>query len=1128
MGSHRVNDGFGDAVDNLMMAADIESRGCQLVSPPRSVSSDSDHISEMQKLKTLLASPAAAMPGDMIGVDPLARSGSEHGKHISAESPGAAVSGNREGVEFLAKQLMHSKGSGAASPAPSNMSHRSDISPALLKNGEGANVLKHAEAVIEYQRERISALESAVEKFNQALAHTNNMHKNELQRQIDENLALRQEMQKVVTEFEVLSQRYQMDMSETEQLKKKVNIFTHDLAKREDELARMQEQMHQLPLDNNELKAKNRMLSKEIDRLNREIRGLNLLDAKINAKPGASAIAGATVACAAQHDKLKASTKCIAQLENDLQSYKRLTESQSMDIKRLHHQLDKLQKEAKPNNYLVSAQRQMLQIRSVFVQLAKQSTQPKPATSPISVDEDLNNRSFYAAYNMKASAEFREMYDKLLDVVNRNMSKNVSDGGFYTMPVYYSCDSVNGQLHVKVEESLLIFSREDEDQVTEVVRIPLSMVMGVKKVAETNEFYIHTNDSSVHIIRADSRDIYNRLYYALQYAGFINEHVKFSIFSKVDFNWVPTDCSWPLNSAVVMVAESGYKGPSPMSMEHVRRALAEVYVITDPTERLMTIDQNSNSLVVTGPQMSATPFIVPCDDVFLVRLCDPAHIDCDDFVPADPPIATLANGTQTTSYFVHSSHVFAFVAIGSRILFVKGATANDERRLLSLLRKGEYRKPVESSEYVVDTPAGITSRKSSHVEQPITLNAPSFVIRSRDTVEMPSAPMTESMAPKVYEFVEGKLYLYTQQDEHTVLEKDKGFYRVNEETREVALSSGSSETYVLSFPNDEVLNEFTRELESHGFNQPNVAEVHQQVCIVTAGCLRLFKDSQDAPIVTFDNQDTEVAINEERREIKITNAKDKSLKMTLDCTSPAEFRRWKFALGFAGFIKGSAKARTGDALKKYIFPIKIFDDEIRSERRAFQVEPNRICLYVNPTITTPFLVFDKSKSSLELFDQERRLRLYVNRNTKMEERFDFGMAMLTDYQSLKLSLRENGYVTEPMKGKVTRYHFVISKPGLIAIHRTKFEADPQLVLERKLYTAEVTNMCIKFVTKSDPNKNITIVFKKEFNFKRWLMALKVAGYLPLTPETVPVLYLPTIVYGHICAEIPALLKGHLK
>ncbi|CDR96429.1 hypothetical protein, conserved [Babesia bigemina] len=1127
MDPHKVNDGFGDAVDKLMMTADIENRGCQLVSSPPSASSETDHITEMQRLKTLLASPPGGVPVDMTGADPLVRYGSQHGKHVSAESPGAAGSGNRGGVEFLAKQLMHGKGSGAASPAQPNLSNRSDMSSALLKSGEGANVLKHAEAVIEYQRERISALESAVEKFNQALAHTNNMHKNELQRQMDENVALRQEMQKVITEFEVLSQRYQIDMSETEQLKKKVNIFTHDLAKREDELARLQEQMHQLPLDNNELKAKNRMLSKEIDRLNREIRGLNVLDAKINSKPATAAVAGTTMACAAQHEKLKASTKCIAQLENDLQSYKRLTESQSMDIKRLHHQLDKLQKEAKPNNYLLAAQRQMLQIRSVFLQLAKQSTQPKPDAAPISVDEDLNNRSLYAAYNMKASAEFREMYDKLLDVVNRNMSRHVIEGGFYTMPVFYSCDSVNEQLHVKVEESLLIFSREDENQLTEVLRIPLSMVLGVKKKADAKEFYIHTNDSAVHILRSDSRDIYNRLYYALQYAGFISEQVRFSIFSKVDLNWVPTDCSWPLNSAVVVATESGYKGPPPMNMEHVRRALAEVYVLTDPTERLLTIDQNSNSLVVSGPQMSATPFIVPCDGAMAVRLCDPAHVDCDEFTPADPPVATLANGTPTTSYFVNSGHVFAFVAVGNRILFVKGATADDERRLLSLLRKGVYKRPIESSEYLAETPARITSRKSTHLDHPISLSAPSFIIRSRDTMELPTS-MAETVAPKLYDFVDGKLVLYTQQEEHTVLEKDNGSYRVNADTREVALLSGSLETYVLSFRTDEELREFTSKLEAQGFAQPNVVEVHQQVCIVTAGCLRLYKDAQDAPIVTFDNQDTEVDVNEERREIKITNAKDESVKMTIDCVSPAEFRRWKFALGLAGFIKGIIRARTGDALKKYIFPIKIFDDEIQSERRAFQVEPGRICLYVNPTIATPFLVFDKSKSALELFDHERRLRLYVNRNTKMEERFDFGLAMLTDYQLLKTALRENGYVTEPVKGKVTRYHFVISKPGLISVHRTKFDADPQLVLERKLYTAEVTNMCIKFVTKGDTGKTITILFKKEFNFKRWLMALKVAGYLPLTPETVPVLYLPTIIYGHICAEIPALLKGHLK
>ncbi|KAK1932954.1 hypothetical protein X943_001570 [Babesia divergens] len=1122
MSTLNVNDGFDGAVDNLLLSVDLENRGCQLVSPSRSLGSETDHKNVMTQLKSLLETSAVDTLDTTAGKK---LPGEDVSSVIPPEFLELPLAGCKGALDHRQTRVSHLKQAKGNSPISSSMSVASDKSCVSPNRHDHASVLKHAEAVIEYQRERINSLEAAITKFNAAISKTNSLYKQEIQRYGDENLELRQKLQTLATEFEVLSKRYDLDLSDSEAMKRKLNLFNHDLAQRDTEIAQLNDRLHKLPVENEQLKEKIILMASEIERLNREIRGLNLLDVKVGAKAAPAEIALATKACAAQHDKLKASSKCIAQLEYDVQSYKRLTESQSMEIKRLNYKLEKLRSTNLPNQYMASAQKQMLQIRSLFTHLAKQVNEKRPEQPENTVDEDLKSRSLYAACNLKVSAEFREMYDKLLQVVDQNISRNTHTDGMFSTTINYSCKSINEELQIRVDESVLTFFRVDDDRLSEVIKIPLNSLLGVKRSAETNEFHIYTNDSADHVIRADTRDRFNRLNYALQYAGFITEDVRFSIFSKVDYNWIPANFSWPAFNAVVNAAESSFKSGAPDNLNDVRRVMSEVYVITEPTERMITIDTVTNSLIVLGPQMSSTPFVVPCDTAFAVRLCDPTHEQCSGFEAVEPPVTTLINGGPTGSYFMPSKHTFAFVLPSNRILFVNGVDSENEKRLLKIVSKGQYRISALIFEEPAEAIERIESYKSAPSLSPEAV-APPPMINQRESLEhMPTDPGSH----KVYELVDNVLILYMNDEEPVRVLNTEGCFRVNEDKREVAISSGGNETYVLNFSSQDTLSNFVRDLEAHGFTVNVEVENHKQVCIVTAGCLQLFKDIRDEPIITFNNHDTNVSIKEDQREIQISQFKGKMVKMTLDCTSPAEFRRWKFALSFAGFIKSPMKTKPGHSLNKFIFPIKIFDEHQSNERRAFQVESNRICMYVNPTIQTPFLIFDKSNISLELYDVERRLRVYINRNLKMEERFDFVLAMLTDYESLKASLKTHQYATEnSKKSKGPKYHFILSKPGMIAIHRTKYDAEPQLVLDRKCYTADVSDMRVHFMPKSGMDNSIVINFKKEFNFKRWIMALKVAGFLPLTNDRVPILYLPTIGYGHICPEIPTLLKGHLK
>ncbi|EDO07753.1 hypothetical protein BBOV_III001860 [Babesia bovis T2Bo] len=1100
-------DHFGSAVDNLLMEVDLENRGCQLVSPTRSISSDNDQLSVLSKLRTLL-----------------------EGQSSSPKTPGViSKSPRHEGSrEFVTPELsgtlshrLYSRDLDRNSPAASQMSD-SSVKSSALKKSERNNVLRHAEAVIEYQRDRINALEAAVAKFNTALTQTTDMYKQELQRQVDDNLNLRQEMQKVVTEFEVLSKRYEMDMAESESLKKQVNFLSHDLSKRELELSEAQEKLTQLPIDNSDLREKNRVLSNEIDRLNREISGLSLLDSKINTRNSSGEVAATTQSCAAQHERLKASSKCIAQLENDLQSYKRLTESQSMDIKRLNHQLEKLRGSSKPNDYMVLAQKQMLQIRSIFMQLAKQAKEPKPISRQPSMEESIENRSLYAAYGMRSSTELREMYEKIMDMMNRSSFGKSRCTDCFSLSVVYSCNDMENEMQVDIDESMLTLRRDDQDSSsTEVIKIPLRSVVGVKKADDLNEFCIHTNDMSIHVLRAPNRDIFNRLHYALQYAGFVTEHTRFSIFSQADLSWVPPDFSWPNDIAAVSVTESSLSADCPSDLEGVRRYISDVHVITDPMERLCLLDHSTGSIIMLGPQLSSVPLVMPSMSTFAMRVCDATHKDCNFVEHVVAPTATLFNGGPTNFYFVPAQHIFAFIPDNRRVIFVKGIDSSNEKRLLRIVQNTKYR------EFSVAATA-----PEHHDSMASSIGAPQAEVAPEGDAgpsELMPAASQDRTRSKGYEFVDTKLVLYNGQDDEIIIDNKLGYYRVNKETNDVSLSSGSEEFCLLNFSTVEALQNFINELESRGFKQQEKEEVHFEVCVVSKDRIQLFVDTTKPPIVTYLRQDTTVTIQEDKRFIILEHTKDKSIRMELDCTKPKEFRNWKFALGFAGFIKGPAKPKNADMMKQYIFAVKLQKNDSK-ERRSFQVLPDSILLYANPTQANPLLTMKRSEIHVELTEVHRRLRVYVNRNCKTEERFDFIITMMSDYELVKQGLHKHGYIKDVSKekNKVIQLPFVYAKAGLIAVFRSKFDKEPQLELERLNYTAEVSNMCIKFISKMDIKKVIKIDFKKEFNFKRWIMALKVAGYLPLTSEVVPVLYMPTIMYGHVCPEIPMLLKGHLK
>ncbi|CDJ58246.1 hypothetical protein, conserved [Eimeria maxima] len=341
------------------------------------------------------------------------------------------------------------------------------------------------------------------------------------------------------------------------------------------------------------------------------------------------------------------------------------------------------------------------------------------------------------------------------------------------------------------------------------------------------------------------------------------------------------------------------------------------------------------------------------------------------------------------------------------------------------------------------------------------------------------------------------------------------------------------ETYVFSFPTDEIYQGWYNKLEENGFLRrkgDQRGRTANQVGVVSKGCLELYKDygaPQAKPVITLMANRCSATASRERREIRIihTNPSGKRERITLDCASLAEFDRcsinslhrtvltaicftflydwvcgagayifrWNVALHFGNFLKGEdlqvirnlssqdrfcMRTRGLDRSEApkiapsetvvYVFPINMFEDA-SGRKSALLIENRMIMLFPTPDATDPILCFHANECEVQPVIAQRKLRVYVNRNTRREQRIDFILPLAKD----------------------------LDRKGLMAVYKSKFEPPRKAT-----------------VTSPDSRE-------------RWEFALKLTGFKPFSTVQLPRFFLPQIIYGFVAEEASELRKEGL-
>ncbi|GAB68870.1 hypothetical protein PCYB_142980 [Plasmodium cynomolgi strain B] len=328
--------------------------------------------------------------------------------------------------------------------------------------------------------------------------------------------------------------------------------------------------------------------------------------------------------------------------------------------------------------------------------------------------------------------------------------------------------------------------------------------------------------------------------------------------------------------------------------------------------------------------------------------------------------------------------------------------------------------------------------------------------------------------------------------------------------------------------------------ESDGKTEPGEEKIEKtdkfiknnQVVVIEKGVLSIYKDygnENSVPIIKFTSDFCDVQANEQNGEISINEtSKDSNDRIVLDCLNKTEFHRWKNALCFGGFIKGESVSSSYMNLKKHIFSINLFDNmDIKS---LVRVNNNFIYIYPNNEMSKPLFSFDKEKIELVLISDLRKIRIYMQRDTLYEQRYDIIISLARDFASIKEEIEKyNFHSINKKKTQKIRKPFVLCKTDIIAIHKDKYKLKPDLILDKKNCTVSYDkdkftitfNIKSKLDTTQEDIKTLTL--SNAVNFNKWLVTLKVASFIPGLYELEDGISFPTIIFGHTCPEATSLL-----
>ncbi|KAL8445993.1 hypothetical protein Emed_005274 [Eimeria media] len=345
------------------------------------------------------------------------------------------------------------------------------------------------------------------------------------------------------------------------------------------------------------------------------------------------------------------------------------------------------------------------------------------------------------------------------------------------------------------------------------------------------------------------------------------------------------------------------------------------------------------------------------------------------------------------------------------------------------------------------------------------------------------------------------------------------------------------ETYVFSFPTDEVYQGWYKKLEENGFLKrkgDQLGRTANQVGVVSKGCLELYKDygAPDArPVIVLMADRCSAKASRERREIRIlhTSPTGKRERITLDCASLAEFDRWDVALHFGNFLKGEGVAGKGSQtyanLSKYVFPINLFEDA-SGRKSALLIENRTILLFATPDATEPILSASADDCEVQPVISQRKLRVYINRNTKREQRVDFILALAKDFDRYAAACQRDSFPEAVVGRPVEKLAipFVLCRKGLMAVYKSKFHAHAELTLEVTKYTLTEDGPVYVFISNDSKGTARRVTVTSPDSRTRWEFAIKLAGFKSFSKTPPPRFFFPQIIYGFVAEEASELRK----
>ncbi|SCN62804.1 conserved Plasmodium protein, unknown function [Plasmodium chabaudi adami] len=307
---------------------------------------------------------------------------------------------------------------------------------------------------------------------------------------------------------------------------------------------------------------------------------------------------------------------------------------------------------------------------------------------------------------------------------------------------------------------------------------------------------------------------------------------------------------------------------------------------------------------------------------------------------------------------------------------------------------------------------------------------------------------------------------------------------------------------------------------------------NNQIVVIEKGSLLIYTNygnENSVPILKYTSDACEVIANDQNREISIKDTSSNSNeKIVLDCLNKSEFYRWKSALCFGGFIKGENISSSLMNLKKHIFSINLFDDP--NLKSLIKIESNFIYIYPDEKLDKPLFSFNKDKIELVVFPDLRKIRVYLQRDTIYEQRYDILIPLARDFANIKSQLEKYNYYTlSQKKTHKIKKPFVLCKTNIIAIHKNKYKLTPELIMKKKntTVTFDKKKHAIIFNIKSETDKNLnetkTLTLSNEINFNKWIVTLKIASFI--SGYTLHENYMaPSITFGHTCPEAMSLFR----